>query len=49
MPVLAAVERLSAASMVELNVMEPSPDFTELPSDGTEGGPHYLIDYNIIC
>ena len=34
--------------MVELNVMEPSSDVTELSSDGTEGGPHYLIDYNIV-
>ena len=34
--------------MVELNVMEPSSDVIELPSDDPEGGPHYLIDYSII-
>ena len=33
--------------MVELNVIEPSSDITDLPSDGTEGGLHYLIDYSI--
>ena len=34
--------------MAVLNVMEPSSDVTDFPSDGTEGGLHYLINCNNI-